>query len=96
MIMNKLMRIVAPLLRTVTRRPSCQDVNDFLADYLDGELDEATARRYEKHLGHCDTCETYFEQYRQTIDLARGCRDDALPEDLVEHTLVFLREQRAG
>jgi anti-sigma factor RsiW len=71
--------------------PKCGEVNRFLAEYVEGDLDAETSGRYESHLSKCPPCGTYFEQYQQTIDLAKSCQDAALPDDLVEHTLAFLR-----
>lgn len=76
-------------------QPTCQEINAFLATYMDGELDPDTQRRFENHLELCPPCHGYFDQYRKTIDLAHACRDADLPPDLVKHTLTFLREHRS-
>ncbi|MBO6575498.1 MAG: zf-HC2 domain-containing protein [Rhodothermales bacterium] len=93
--MNKLLqRIFGPIMHRMMGPPSCQELNTFLTDYLEGELPEDTATKYRKHLEKCPPCGAYFDQYQQTIDLARECRDAELPPDLVEHTLEFLRANR--
>ena len=93
--MNRfLAKIIGPLMRKASGQPSCQEINSFLAHYMEGDLPEGTAAKYRKHLEACPPCGEYFTQYRQTIDLSRECRDADLPEDLVEHTLEFLRQQR--
>lgn len=94
--MKHLMRLVAPLMWKVTGKPSCQEINGFLAEYVDGTLDPEVSKQYHTHLGKCGTCGSYLEQYEETIRLARECRDSELPEDLVEHTLAFLRERRGA
>lgn len=75
---------------------TCQDVNEFLADYSDGVLAEDLARRYEDHISRCPQCKAYLSQYRTTVDLAHKAGEitDDLPEALVEKTLSFLRKQR--
>ena len=75
-------------------QPSCEEVNGFIADYLDGALSEDLAGKYEAHIEKCIACGAYFEQYKQTMELARKCRDCDIPDDLIEHTLSFLRQRR--
>lgn len=73
---------------------TCEDVNAFLVDYFDGTLDERTEQRFEHHVETCTTCQTYLEQYRTTIEMAREDRmEEEVPPELVEHTLAFLREE---
>ena len=74
--------------------PSCQEINQFLTEYLDGDMDPETRQRFENHVSQCAPCHGYFDQYRQTVDLTHTCRDSELPPDLVEHTLEFLRQHR--
>ena len=65
---------------------TCQDVADFLVDYVDGELPAPVRQQFEAHLGVCPACVTYLRQYRDTIRLVAGVSDDMLaemPEDLV-------------
>lgn len=77
------------------RRPlSCEDVNQFIIDYLEGTIPARTRTKFEVHLAKCPNCGLYFEQYLQTVDLVRddGALEMDLPEELVESTLHFLRE----
>jgi predicted anti-sigma-YlaC factor YlaD len=90
-----LYRLMSRLGFRMMGEPQCGEVNRFLAEYLEGELDAETSTRYESHLSECPPCGTYFQQYQETIGLARSCQDVALPDDLVEHTLAFLRDKRA-
>lgn len=87
------MRLVAPLMRKMMDEPSCQEVNQFLADYVDNSLDPDLADRYRKHLSHCDCCEAYLNQYEGTIDLLHDCQRAEIPADLIEHTLDFLKKR---
>ncbi|NNE69483.1 MAG: hypothetical protein HKN29_03865 [Rhodothermales bacterium] len=90
---RRLMRLVAPLMRKMMDEPSCQEVNQFLADYVEDNLDADVSDRYRKHVAHCDCCKAYLDQYQGTIDLLHDCRNCDLPDDLVEHTLEFLKER---
>lgn len=72
---------------------TCEDVNRFLAKYLEGALDKRTRERFEKHVARCEPCQRYLEQYRTTIDLVKASDDlPEPPEELTERTLAFLRE----
>ena len=77
------------------RRPlSCEDVNQFIIDYLEETIPPRTRTRFEAHLEQCATCGSYFEQYLQTVDMVRegGSIQIEPPEELIEMTLQFLRQ----
>ena len=65
---------------------TCEDVNAFLVEYVDGTLDDRTEQRFERHVESCTQCRTFLEQYRTTME-------EEPPPELVEHTLAFLREE---
>jgi anti-sigma factor RsiW len=48
----------------------CQELVEVLTDYLEGALAERDRLRLEAHLGRCDACTVYLEQFRLTIELA--------------------------
>lgn len=85
------------ILKQLRRRMmlTCEDVNDFLAAYLDDDIPDNLRRRYEAHIACCEVCSAYLEQYRTTISLARshGAADGDAPDALVEMTLAFLNQQ---
>ena len=72
--------------------PTCQEVSAFLDDYLDGSLDEEMLRQFEVHLMKCPLCPKYLEQYRLTVQMVSEAGKTKAPPELVEHTLLFLRE----
>ncbi|MFW5972841.1 MAG: anti-sigma factor family protein [Bacteroidota bacterium] len=74
---------------------TCQDVNVFLADYLEGALDDDLATRFEHHISGCAQCTAYLEKYRHTVGIVReaGRVSEEPPEPLVEETLEFLRHR---
>ncbi len=77
---------------------TCEDVNDFLAAYVDDDIPDNLRRRYETHVARCDVCSAYLDQYRSTIRLTRESVsiDSDPPDALVEMTLAFLNEQLDG
>ncbi|HSH22766.1 MAG TPA: zf-HC2 domain-containing protein [Acidimicrobiales bacterium] len=62
--------------------PDCREVGRVLQSYLDGELDESTARRIGAHLELCQRCgleaATYLEIRRCLERRARTLPDDSL------------------
>lgn len=76
---------------------TCRELNDFLADYVDGDLPRDLRRAFEDHLAKCPDCVRFVESYRATIRLERHAmaRDPevALPPSLVN---AILRATRPG
>lgn len=63
------------------RPMTCAELVELVSDYLEGELDEQTARRLEEHLALCPGCQTYVEQIQQVIRAAgRVGEEDLSPE----------------
>lgn len=73
---------------------TCQDVNAFIIDYLEDTLEPDLRERFETHLKRCSICNTYFEQYRKTIALAKETGDTSPkpPAEIANATLDFLRQ----
>ncbi len=74
---------------------TCQELVDFLLEYLEGELPGESRRVFEAHLGECPPCQAYLDTYTETIRLGRlACRDAEtslpadVPEQLVEAVLA--------
>lgn len=75
---------------------TCEDVNDFLAAYVDDDIPDSIRRRYEAHVARCQVCSAYLTQYRSTMRLTREADsiDAEPPKELVEMTLAFLNEHQ--
>lgn len=74
---------------------TCQQVTEFLGEYLDGGLSLSRRIRFKFHLALCRDCRRYLTSYGATILLAREAGQQVdlppLPEDLVQ---AVLRTQR--
>jgi predicted anti-sigma-YlaC factor YlaD len=73
---------------------NCQACADFIADYLNGELESEVRAAFETHLDRCRNCRAYIDQYAAVIIAGqRACeRENAaaaasLPEELVRAIL---------
>lgn len=73
------------------RGPSCEDVNRFLAEYVEGVLAEEARDDFEKHIARCKNCGPYLDDYRAMIEMAKTSNFVEVPDALVDHTLEYLR-----
>lgn len=77
---------------------TCQEIADFLRQYLEGELTPSQQETFEKHLQECPDCMAYLESYAMTIKASQAAyRNDVffnateIPEDLVNAILISLQ-----
>ena len=49
-------------------RAHCEHVRAHMSDYLNGELDERTARAIERHVRWCPNCRRMLTNLRRTIE----------------------------
>jgi predicted anti-sigma-YlaC factor YlaD len=83
------------LTRIMPGNMSCETVDGFIADYLDGALPANQLKVFERHLGMCAECRAYLDAYKTTIELGRACLGGApdcapepMPEELVKAILA--------
>ncbi len=88
-------KLSALAMRTLPLMLTCQALEGFIVDYLDGTLPRAQRRKFDLHLRLCPDCGRYLEAYKRTISLSQAaCRDpDApvpadVPEELVKAILA--------
>jgi anti-sigma factor RsiW len=75
---------------------TCQELIDFLAAYVEGELAADERAEFDRHLAVCPACVDYLHGYRETIRLgqALGAESelaDEAPEQLVRAILAARR-----
>lgn len=69
---------------------TCQELVEFLMQYLDGELSPEECAAFEEHLGECPDCIVYLETYRETVRVGRmvcKCPNDPVPADVPEELI---------
>ena len=73
---------------------SCKEAADFITDYVEETMSPKMRKKFEKHMAMCPNCEVYLEQYKHTILLANEAfqGDIEIPDDLIEHTMAFMKE----
>jgi len=58
---------------------SCEEVEEFLMDYLDGNLGFFTSMQFRLHIMMCPDCPKYIENYKNTVALGKSLSDH--PDD---------------
>ena len=51
--------------------PECREMLERLSEYIDGELPEADARRFDSHVSDCAPCVAFVTSLRRTVALLR-------------------------
>jgi anti-sigma factor RsiW len=75
------------------RMLTCQELIEFLADYVEGELSSDERARFDAHLAVCPHCVDYLQGYRESVRLGQAAFADAsaipdeVPEELVDAIL---------
>ena len=77
---------------------TCQELADFILDFVEGRLPEDQAKIFEEHLAVCPSCIAYIDSYRSTCRMIDDacCSEEPpkkVPEKLVQ---AILRARRAG
>jgi anti-sigma factor RsiW len=70
---------------------SCNELVELVTDFLEGELDLETERRFVDHLAQCDGCDRYLDQVRGTIAAVGAQSADPLPEETRAALLAAFR-----
>ena len=58
---------------------TCQELCEFLMQYLEGELKEPERASFAEHVEVCPPCLAYLQTYRKTIELGRSIWQLAQP-----------------
>ncbi len=75
------------MMRTVPLMLTCQELESFMVDYIDGMLPVRQRRKFDLHLRLCRDCRRYIDAYKGGIILFQTAfaePDASLPEDVPE------------
>ena len=72
---------------------SCQEIEDLLSYYIDGEILPALLARFEEHLKICETCQLLVQDTRKIVDTAKSLADQAVPEGVRKNLRQELRKR---
>jgi anti-sigma factor RsiW len=72
----------------------CNELVELVTSYLDDALDADTKARFESHLGDCDGCENYLQQFREAVRTVGKIRDDDLDPAFRDRLLDAFKDFR--
>lgn len=81
------------MMRWVMRLPSCEEVDQFAYDYLEGHLDYKTVRLVDRHLKRCKNCQRFLNSYRKIRELGANPTGIHLDPEFTKELSVFLRKK---
>lgn len=76
---------------------NCQEMAEFLAQYLEGELPAEQAEVFKGHLDKCGHCVDYVENYKAVIKLGKECvchEGDMMPKEVPPELIRAILDAR--
>lgn len=74
---------------------TCEEFEDFIISYFEGELSRGQRIIFDVHLKVCKECREYLKAYRASMDVSKGALIGSetetlndVPEDLVEAVIA--------
>ena len=71
----------------------CEEIRDFLMDFLDNHLPKPDAFVFRLHIFLCSNCRQYMNRYKTSVELAKNILDDPPPPELINLTTEFLKKK---
>ena len=90
-------RIKGLMLRKLPLMIDCAQFENFLIDYLEGDLTDRQRAVFEFHLKICRECRDYLAAYGRTIEVGKAAFADPsadLPDDVPEDLVKAVLEAR--
>ena len=72
---------------------SCEEIRNFLMDYLDRELPMLDSLLFRMHVMLCTACRGYMGRYKDSTELARKFLDEPPPPELINLATEFLSKR---
>ncbi len=83
------------VMRTFPGMITCEELEEFIVDYLEGTLPKRQRMSFEVHLRVCPECRAYLADYKHamsvtaaTFDELRSQLSNEIPEELVQAILA--------
>lgn len=74
---------------------SCQELDEFISDYIEGKLPATINLKFRLHLIACRDCKSYISAYKRSIEMSKAlCErlDSEIPDDVPEALISFVLE----
>jgi anti-sigma factor RsiW len=72
-------------------KPTCQELAEYLTDYLEGLLPPAHRVNFDQHIAGCRDCTLYIEQMRATIVATGEIRVEEIAPEVRGELLAAFR-----
>ena len=85
------------MLKRVHGMITCNEFEDFVLSYLDGELPDRQRSIFEWHMRICRECRDYLAAYKRTNEVSRAVlpsANDPLAEDVPEDLIKAILDAR--
>ena len=69
----------------------CRELVELVTEYLEDRLTASDRARFEAHLAGCDPCQTYLQQFRQTIRMLGRLPEESLSPEARNTLLAAFR-----
>lgn len=73
---------------------TCKQLIEFIAAYVEGELEDGARSAFERHLGVCRSCQAYLDSYRKTMKLVDELATDEPVEDVPDELVTTILASR--
>jgi predicted anti-sigma-YlaC factor YlaD len=73
---------------------TCRQLLEYIADYVEGALEEVDALDFERHLQFCHSCRAYLASYKETMTLTRMLATDEPATDVPEELVAAILARR--
>jgi hypothetical protein len=74
-------------------RMKCEELLQWLNEYVDGTVDPGICAEFEKHLAGCNPCQIVVDNIRKTITLYKAGEPYEMPVEFQERLHRLLRER---
>jgi len=73
-------------------RKRCSEIQEFLSDYLDNELESTVRVDFDLHIGDCEPCRRFLDTTRRCVHLYQNLEYDDIPVELKDRLKSFLAQ----
>ena len=87
------------MMRHVHLMITCEELESFILDYLDGHLSARQRFVFDLHMKMCKECRAYLSAYQRTIALGKAAFGDPaapVPDDVPEDLVRAILEARGA
>ena len=73
---------------------TCEQVSELISEYIDGELDDATAAAVASHIDNCDDCRRLYDEISAVCRAVHNIGEVQVPDGLHERIMTTIRTQK--